>query len=309
MRRPPASLISIKFSSSESDSDVQVHISGDPPTEPFVIDDDYPIYGSSKAPSTSMALQGIPSTTVVGTPPPSDEIATRIQVENEGNDDHAPDRPTVPRTVDAGPQIFTVAWNSSLRHQKCQLRLCANDQPLLFARPLRGKPACWLVVDKETISSPADGGCRGQLFHGKRRFWLQLRDVSDYEFGFSLYDTGGRHVARAFRVVVARNRPYAAPSKDRELAYLAKKGTAETENFITYASKLPRKTEDGKYLLSFGNAYVLTSVKNFIVEDENGKPLFMIYRSSSGTCTLKAWSPLTPIIAFGWAVAIITTDT
>jgi hypothetical protein len=186
--------------------------------------------------------------------------------------------------------------------------MCANDLPLFFAKAIRGKPASFLIADKDSVSSPTDSGCRGQLFHGKRRFWFQMRNTPDCEFGFSLYDVEGRHVARAFRVVVPKKRPYVAASPDLELAQLAKRGSADAENFITYASKLPEKNKQGKYTLQFGNVFVVPSVKNFMVEDENKDPMFMIYRASNSTCTVKAWPPMTPLVAFTWAVAVITTD-
>jgi hypothetical protein len=115
-------------------------------------------------------------------------------------------------------------------------------------------------------------------------------------------------MARAFRVVVPKQRPYVAQVPEQELAYLAKHGSADKEQFITYSSKQPEKTQDGKLMLRFGDVYVLASVKNFIVEDEEKDPVFMCYRSSSATCTVKAWPPLTPLVAFAWAVAIVATD-
>jgi hypothetical protein len=188
--------------------------------------------------------------------------------------------------------------------------MCANDQPLFFSRECRHRdlPPHLLIADRPDVCDEASPGCRGQLFHGKRRFWLQLKGVADCEFGLAFFSLDGKNAARAFRVVIPNKRPYAPESKDLEIAQIAKRGDADPEKFTVYSSKTPDKDKDGKMMLRFGDVYVIASVKNFIVEDAKKGVLFMIYRSSSSTCTVKVWAPLTPVIAFAWAVAIITTD-
>jgi hypothetical protein len=61
-------------------------------------------------------------------------------------------------------------------------------------------------------------------------------------------------------------------------------------------------------VLSFGDGYVISSVKNFIIEDADENTLFMIYRSSAATCTVKVFPPISPLWAFAWSIAIVTTD-
>jgi hypothetical protein len=188
--------------------------------------------------------------------------------------------------------------------------MCANDQPLFFAKESRHRdsPPHFLITDHPNVTDETNPGCRAQLFHGKRRFWLQLKSAVDYEFGFSFFDLDKKNVARAFRVVMPIKRPYQPETPDLELSQLAKKGTADADKFVVYNSRLPERNREGKMVLRFGDVYVVASVKNFIVEDEKKGILFMIYRSSSSTCTVKAWAPLTPIMAFAWSLAIITTD-
>jgi hypothetical protein len=54
--------------------------------------------------------------------------------------------------------------------------------------------------------------------------------------------------------------------------------------------------------------HVEPSLKNFIVEGRHGNQLFVIFRSSAGTCTVRAAPPFTPLMAFALAIAIVTTD-
>lgn len=188
--------------------------------------------------------------------------------------------------------------------------MCANDQLLFFAKEskTRDSQAFWAISDRMDTFDPAHPSYKGELFHGKKRFWLRVPGAADDEFGFSFYDTDGKIKPRCLRVVVPRTRPYTPVSPDVELAKLAKHGTADPETFITYHSKFPVRNKEGKMVLRFGEVFVIASVKNFIIEDADENLLFMIYRSSSATCTVKIYPPMSPLWAFAWALAIVTTD-
>jgi hypothetical protein len=127
----------------------------------------------------------------------------------------------------------------------------------------------------------------------------------DCDCGFAFIAVENRHSVRAFRAVLPREPPYAPQAPDMELAELARRGTADAR-FLVYASKVPERNADGRLILRFGDVYVVASVKNFVVEDDDRDTMFMIYRSSSATCTVQAREPITPIMAFAWAIAIIT---
>jgi hypothetical protein len=109
---------------------------------------------------------------------------------------------------------------------------------------------------------------------------------------------------RAFRVVLPKKRPYQPAEKDLELCQLAKSGVVDNARFTMYSSRIPVRAPSGGLTLAFGpETYVVKSIKNFILEDENKQPLLMIYKSSIGTCTLRLREPITPVIAFGIAIA------
>jgi hypothetical protein len=181
--------------------------------------------------------------------------------------------------------------------------MCVHDRVLFCAREGRARdgPAFW-----ELSVGVDSGSVCAQLFHGKNRFWLQRRGCSECDFGFSFIPVAGRHTVRAFRAVLPREPPYIASSPETELSVMAKQGTADPGRFIVYASKHPERGPDGRLVLRFGDVYVVASVKNFLVDDEDNNRIFMIYRSSSGMCTVQAREPITPMMAFGWAIAVIT---
>jgi hypothetical protein len=170
-----------------------------------------------------------------------------------------------------------------------------NDQPLFFAREVRDGHPFWEIA----TTRDAPGGL--QMFHTKNRFWMHEAGSA---FGFSFISVEGRHAVRAFRAVL----PTAANPGEVDLAELARSGTADPEKFVVLASKVPERGPDGRLVLKFGDVYVIASVKNFVVLNEQNATLFMIYRSSAATCTVQAREPVTPIMAFAWAIAIITKE-
>jgi hypothetical protein len=87
---------------------------------------------------------------------------------------------------------------------------------------------------------------------------------------------------------------------------LAKTGRVDNR-FKVYSSKIPIKRGASAYL-DFGTVHVQPSLKNFIVEGHHGRRLFVIFRSSGGTCTVKVAPPFTALVAFALAIAIVTTD-
>jgi hypothetical protein len=111
---------------------------------------------------------------------------------------------------------------------------------------------------------------------------------------------------RAFRVVFPKNLPYAPHEGGLDLCNLAKNGKADPEEFATFASKLPSRSEDGRLYLPFGgDLAIVTSVKNFIVADQNGNQVFVIYKAAPGACTVKFRVPITTVQAFAIAIACI----
>jgi hypothetical protein len=91
-----------------------------------------------------------------------------------------------------------------------------------------------------------------------------------------------------------------------ELMRLAQNGTAAGERFTVLTSRRPVKTADGKLELNFGrSSFVIPSVKNYILEDAEGRVRFTIHRSSSCTCSARSYGPLSHLIVFGLSVAIV----
>jgi hypothetical protein len=207
---------------------------------------------------------------------------------------------------DDGMSAFGIAWSTSkFSRQKLNIRMSAQDQPVFFGRRFTLGPtgATWSITPPDqTFDNPT-----ARLYNRSRRFWL--KGSSGEMFGMHFYNIDGRRSApRAFHLVLPNIVPYIPPTEELGLSQIAKAKVAPWKAVRLLSSKLPTKKEDGRMCLSFGNVFVITSVKNFIVEDEQGETLFVIYRSSDTICTVKVRAPLTRLIAFGMAIAIISSD-
>jgi hypothetical protein len=212
-------------------------------------------------------------------------------------------------------RTFAIAWAvKGFGRTKRHIRLCDHDVPVYFTRGSVSSDVgqSWLITEQDIEATDAASAlvC-GQLSHEKRtrRWTFRERDVPGEGFGFAFYDLNGKkHSARAFRVVVPKEaaRPYQSTAKENELSQLAKCGQVD-DRFQLYSSKIPVK-RNGVTVLDFGAVYVESSLKNFIMQDDDGRRIFVIYRSSGGTCTVKAALPITPLMAFALAIAIVTTE-
>jgi hypothetical protein len=103
---------------------------------------------------------------------------------------------------------------------------------------------------------------------------------------------------------VPKEFPYQPATPEESLSRLAVSGNADPRVEMM-VSKFPRRTEDGKFLLSFGDVFVLKSLKNFIVEDEARELLFMSYKSSPATVSLRVRSTFSLVEAFALAIGIV----
>jgi hypothetical protein len=103
-----------------------------------------------------------------------------------------------------------------------------------------------------------------------------------------------------------------APGLFRELdgfMKLAQSDSVDREAFTLVMSRMPVKRHDGKSEIKFpASSFALQSIKNFILEDDNGRALFAIHRSAAQMCGVRIRAPITPIIAFALSVAIVAAD-
>jgi hypothetical protein len=102
--------------------------------------------------------------------------------------------------------------------------------------------------------------------------------------------------------------PYRPPSPDQALSKLAVTGGADTARFIEIESKMPRRTENGHYLLTFGDVFVMRSLKNFIVENELSELIFMSYKASPATVTVRIRESFGMLQGFALTIGIVVGD-
>jgi hypothetical protein len=114
-----------------------------------------------------------------------------------------------------------------------------------------------------------------------------------------------KHSGRAFRAVFPKIEPYLPQSEAKALVRLAVAGTADSERFNVFSSRRPGRDLRGKLVLRFGDVFVVPSGKNFIVENEAGEVVLVMFRSSSGTCSLRIEDGVSELTAFAIAIAAV----
>jgi hypothetical protein len=207
-------------------------------------------------------------------------------------------------------QFFTIAWTKK-RLGSRRIRMCLNDRPVFFAKHTRSKTHgnSWLISSDSKVYAASSSAFCGRLICEKiaSSYLLQVPEQETPVFGLKFCQAPPEvKSGRYFRLVLPKSQPYRPLGKDQQLCQLAKTGKADPNLFTTYSSKLPTRMADGRLVLHFGKGLsILTSVKNFLIAGDDDQIIFMIYKSSTGTCSLKFREPLTSIQAFGIAIACI----
>jgi hypothetical protein len=167
--------------------------------------------------------------------------------------------------------------------------------------------------------------------------WLTIRErgkrVSFYRtkpygemFGMAFFHPPRMKSAKALCMVSALQHPYTPASKDDELSRVARDQLVralvrprESEEPLSLPldptlyqcmrSRLPQRWPDGRLLLPFGAGHLMSSVKNFVVEDlPQGEPVFVIYKRTNETCTVKIAPKIGTAMGFAMAMAAIVTS-
>ncbi|KAK8891570.1 hypothetical protein M9Y10_028783 [Tritrichomonas musculus] len=125
--------------------------------------------------------------------------------------------------------------------------------------------------------------------------------------GISFIDLSGDDSRiRYFRLAIPEEgNIYNTQNKENDLSRLASIGNP-VPGVRIWSSSLPKKHENGKLTLDMGPYQVKRSLKNFVIRDTDESILFLIFKTVNGICKIKTRKPITPIVAFGLGVAIMT---
>lgn len=110
---------------------------------------------------------------------------------------------------------------------------------------------------------------------------------------------------RTFRVVLPTEAAHYPITEAKELARIAESGEVMPK-LIQFITKVPSIGPDGAPVNLFEGIFLVDSVKNFVIHDQDGAVLFMLYKSADRTFNVKGKAPFTPLSVFALAVAIIS---
>jgi hypothetical protein len=299
-------------SSSEEESSIEEKKPAPPPSAPRAPHPSAPRAPNNSAPNTRFASASLR----FARPPPIPQPEPEPVVQSEPAAPEILPELLVPITsaiaADTPPPLqgFTLSWTKK-HGAKQQIRLFRNDLPVFFSKLVRnGLKSHWLITrtPEDADRSPPSYIAQMSQSGTGRRFDLRTAGSGTDSVGIGFIGCTKQCPARAIVAVAPKVEPYWPGSEDRVLSRLAKAGTADFEKFRVYRSRLPARNSEGKLTLSFGEAFVVRSLKNFIVDDEQGQCVMMIFRSSSGTCSLKVSNEMPALTAFAIAVSVVIGD-
>lgn len=72
---------------------------------------------------------------------------------------------------------------------------------------------------------------------------------------------------------------------------------------LKHVSRIPKRTKKGDWTLNFGSKFVITSIKNAIILDENAKPTLIVRKVEKEKLQIEVVRKYKPIYLFAFAIA------
>jgi hypothetical protein len=197
-----------------------------------------------------------------------------------------------------------------VKRNGAEYRLMADERAIYFASPTKDGIG---IADKAILPDATPEFLAVVQIHGRGKRATVVSPQLEKPFDdrpaqllgmtyVSLPDNKTKN--RTFRVALARDEAYYPITKAKELARVAEREDASARFWI-FANKLPAIAPDGRVVSPFGNVYLVESAKNFVVCNENDEMIFMVYKSTERTFSVKGKPPFTPLTAFALSLAII----
>lgn len=212
---------------------------------------------------------------------------------------------------------FTVVKEGkrSSKKDKADYRLMHNEAAIHFAKLFRDDigqyfgisrtlPVMEASADNIAILRKQNHGARYTIYVNSEK----MNDDRDAELlGMAFVKIPAiKTKQKRFRISIKENCEINYPvSKRRELSRIAEDLEAQFEKIINYVNQPPLLDSEGNAIDQFGGLYVVDSQKNYIICNENNQPIFMIFKSSEASYSVKIKPPFNPIMAFGLSIAII----
>ena len=250
-------------------------------------------------------------------PPEANQVQTeQQQQQNEASNPQHPTEqggiPPPPSQQFAGVPLYQVGWKNGVM-KKSHIRFTLEGRCVYFAKKIKKSYIISRNQNFDKFSEDYVASLKISKLGSRYTLLMPAGEEHGKEeaeiMGFAFYDEKQlkKLNCRAFRFAIPKEKvtPYFPATKQMNLSRIAEKNITSDDIFI-YHSKFPKK-DGNKISLNFGKEYsIISSTKNFMVEDENQKLLFMIFKSSQGLCSIKFIEPLNPLLAFALSIGIIT---
>jgi hypothetical protein len=217
-----------------------------------------------------------------------------------------PQKPIPPNPPEQFSFVLIREVKKMVKKGSADYRLMDRDNVVYFGHKLRGDDG--IAISDSLEPSHAVLAVVQKQNKGKRATVINQRLQKPFDdrpaeiLGMAFVHLPERKPkARSFRVALPKSGVHFPVSETRELARMAESGESsqQIQQYTNIAAH-------GNVANPFGNAFLVESVKNFAVFDENGQVVFMIYKSAEGSFTVKAKSPFTPLTAFALGLVIIS---
>jgi hypothetical protein len=200
-----------------------------------------------------------------------------------------------------------------------QLRMVQDEAPVFFSAPGKDHIGRFYIIStlQEVKMDPIGFAGLVRTHNLGERFTiisneLKPNDDRDGELAgisFHTASAGSSSLIGLKLVLTANGRPHFPISKRwnmSRVAHAASRGEEINEKFVAFESKIAVAKDDWEALLGLGGIPVMKSRKNCVICDGAGERIFVLYKISDSWFGMKCRFPITPLVGFGLALAIIS---
>lgn len=192
---------------------------------------------------------------------------------------------------------------------------CFNDQVVFFATEHKDHLSKFFAITKETDSSVESSTFQGLVREYVNRYIIVSNETKPHDdrdgelVGIAIMASPEKKSkTRLLNIALPTSgKPHFAVSQRRSLSNIAALESPPPNGFVRFnGHSFIKENEQIEESYTFDKIYIISSVKNFIVLDENKRIILMIYKTSGTNFGMKFRHPITPLMAFGIGIAVVS---
>ena len=244
---------------------------------------------------------------------PSDKVEKQMDEPKDASEHNEPQSKAaqaspVNNDVDMTEKVFSIIREGKKFLRKEEMTMLENDKAVFFALEAKDQISKYYMISKKQPVAPDSPDFQGiaRLVQNGKYLVISKDEIPNDDregelCGVSVSPiTIGKKKAQKVTIALTSNgEPRFSISRRQSLANVASdENDDQKENIIKYSSLPPQIDEKGNITINLDNIYMLPCIKNTMIVNDEGTPIFVLYKTSNVSYGVRCKYPITPYTAF-----------